>query len=238
MRVKRRPQPARAYKPYLDVVWDLFYPQRCAGCDARASDILCRACYEDLPLISGERCARCGLPTAFDTPVCEGCKNVDYAFDSATAPLRYEGVGGSLVRALKYGGEFAVARKVMAPLMVESLAERRYEHVVAAPMRPSRRRKRGFNQAEVLARGVSSITGAGFLDGMKTVRVVRDQVELSAGGRRENVRGAFRFDGRVGGNVLLVDDVFTTGATMSECASELLLAGAEEVHAVSFCKTC
>lgn len=238
MRVNRRPRPTGACRPYLDAALDLFYPTRCASCESRSSDVLCYECYESLPLITGERCARCGLPTAFDTPVCEDCKNVDYAFDSAVGAARYEGVGRQVVRALKYGGDFAVARKVMAPLVVEVLEERSYDRVLAAPMHSSRRRMRGFNQAEVLAGEVAKSIGIEVTGGLRVVRRVRDQVELTRRGRRDNVRGAFRFDGRVGGVVLLIDDVFTTGATMSECASVLLRAGAEEVHAASFCRTC
>lgn len=238
MRVNRRPQPNGAYRAYVDAALDLFYPMRCAVCEARSSDVLCGPCFEELPVISGERCARCGLPTAFDTPVCEACKSVDYGFDTAVAPVRYEGVGSDIVRSLKYDGRFAVASKVMAPLMVESLVERDYDCVAFAPMHPSRRRMRGFNQAEVLAGEVAGVIGVEVRGGLEVVRRVRDQVELSARGRRENVRGAFRFEGKINGVVLLVDDVFTTGATMSECASVLLGAGAGEVHAVSFCRTC
>jgi predicted amidophosphoribosyltransferase len=69
------------------------------------------------------------------------------------------------------------------------------------------------------------------------VRRTRDQVELSATERRANVSGAFRAGDRVRGRVLLIDDVFTTGATMSACAETLLRAGAREVHALSLCRT-
>jgi competence protein ComFC len=101
-----------------------------------------------------------------------------------------------------------------------------------------RRSKRGFNQAELLARGVARNINAPVSGTLQVVRRIRDQVELSAAGRRANVAGAYRARGRVQGRVLLIDDVFTTGATMSACAETLLGAGAREVHALSLCRTC
>ena len=64
--------------PYLTALADLFYPETCVGCERRASDVLCRTCFDALPRVGSPVCGRCGLPTAFATFVCEGCKNVDF----------------------------------------------------------------------------------------------------------------------------------------------------------------
>ena len=77
--------------------------------------MLCRACFEALPEVERPFCSRCGLPTAFETFVCEECKNVDFGFESARAPLRYEGAGKTIVHALKYGGYTRVVEKVQPP---------------------------------------------------------------------------------------------------------------------------
>lgn len=227
-----------SYETYLSALADLFYPQRCVGCGRRASDVLCRACFDGLPYVGSPVCSRCGFPTAFETFVCEECKDTDFGFETARAPLRYEGAGKEIVHALKYRGYFPVVDRLMAPMMVTVLGGRKYDRVVPVPMHPSRLRRRGFNQAEVIARAVARKINAAVSDKLKVVRKTRDQVELTAEGRRENVRGAFEFAGEVRGKVLLVDDVFTTGATMSECAGTLTRAGASEVHAISFCRTC
>src|SRR5918994_2928697 len=92
------------YEPYLATLADMFYPQRCVGCERRSSDVLCRTCFEALPHMGRPVCGRCGLPTAFATFVCEKCKNVDFGFQSARAPLKYDGVGKKIVHALKYRG--------------------------------------------------------------------------------------------------------------------------------------
>lgn len=227
-----------SHETYFSVLADLFYPQRCVGCGSRASDVLCRSCFEGLPYVGSPTCSRCGFPTAFEAFVCDECKHVDFGFETARAPLRYEEVGKEIVHALKYKSYFPVVDKVMAPLMVAMLEERNFDFVVPVPMHSSRLRRRGFNQAEVMARSVSRRINVPISDTLEVVRGTRDQVELTAAGRRDNVRGAFRpTTGRIRGKVLLVDDVFTTGSTMSECAETLALAGASEVHAISFCRT-
>lgn len=228
---------AESFKPYLDALADLFYPQWCVGCSGRASDVLCLSCFEKLPVIEGPVCGRCGAPTAFETFGCGECSGLDFAFEGARAPLRYEGVGKAIVHALKYRGYVRVVDRLAAPLLAEAVEES-FDAVIPAPLRRSRLRRRGFNQAELLAKGVSGRVDAPVLDNLEVVRRVRDQVELSGAGRRRNVAGAFAARGPVAGRVLLVDDVFTTGATLSECARALLRAGAKEVHALSLCRTC
>ena len=227
-----------ALKPYVEVLADFFYPQRCVGCSRRASDVLCRSCFEALPEITPPSCKRCGLPTAFEAYGCDGCRTVELAFDGARAPLRYEGVGKGAVHALKYGGYRRVVERLMAPLMAGCLEGERFDAVVPVPLHRARLAKRGFNQAELMARSVSVGIGAPFLDTLRAVRETRDQVELTASSRRENVAGAFEPRGPVTGRVLLVDDVMTTGATMNECARVLKTSGAREVYALTLCRTC
>ena len=199
--------------------------------------MLCRTCFDALPIVGRPVCERCGLPTAFETFVCEECKNVDFGFESARAPLRYEGAGKEIVHSLKYRGYKRVVEKLAAPLMLQALADDRFDAVVPVPLHRARRRKRGFNQAELLARGVAEKINATVSDTLKVVRSTRDQVELSAAQRRANVAGAYSASKPMSGRILLVDDVFTTGATMSACAGTLVRAGAKEVHALSLCRT-
>ncbi|MDQ3602275.1 MAG: ComF family protein [Actinomycetota bacterium] len=226
------------YEPYLSALVDLFYPERCVGCERRASDVLCRTCFEALPGVGSPVCRRCGLPSAFAAFVCEECKNVDFGFESAKAPLKYEGVGKKIVHALKYRGYKRVVERLATPLMLQVLDDGRFDAIVPVPLHRLRLRKRGFNQAELLARGVAEKIKATVSDTLEVVRSTRDQVELSAAQRRANVAGAYTATVPLRGRILLIDDVFTTGATMSACAGTLVSAGAEEVHALSLCRTC
>lgn len=224
------------YEPYLAALADLFYPQWCVSCNRRASDVLCRPCFESLPWTGSPTCERCGVPTAFDTPACGACKNVDFSFETARAPLRYEGVGKEIVHALKYRGYTAVVEKLAAPLLAEVVVGG-FDAVVPVPLHKARLRQRGFNQAALLARGLARRMNSPVSDTLQVVRSTRDQVELSAAERRRNVAGAFLAGTRTRGKLLLVDDVFTTGATTNACAAALLRAGAAEVHAVTLCRT-
>jgi competence protein ComFC len=210
------------------------------GCLRRANHVLCRPCFEALPYVGRPLCDRCGAPTAFEVYGCDECRQRDFRFEEARAPLRYEGVGKELVHALKYTGYFSVVERVMAPLMTGSLPgyPSRYDAVVPVPLHRSRLAKRGFNQAELMAGGVAKRISAAVLDKLKAVRRTRDQVELSAGERRVNVASAYAPRGHVTGRVLLIDDVFTTDVTLSECAGVLRRAGATEVHALTLRRTC
>ncbi|HVD44704.1 MAG TPA: double zinc ribbon domain-containing protein, partial [Rubrobacter sp.] len=111
------------YRPYLTALADLFYPEICVGCERRASDVLCRTCFDALPRVGSPVCGRCGLPTAFATFVCEECKNVDFGFESARAPLKYDSVEKQVVHALKYRGYKRVVGRLAAPLMLQVLGE-------------------------------------------------------------------------------------------------------------------
>jgi ComF family protein len=224
------------YKPYVDVLTNLFYLQWCVAATGARATFYARV-LRGSALRGSPFCGRCGAPTAFEVHGCDECRNKDFGFESARAPLRYEGVGEELVHALKYKGYLRVVEKAIAPLMA-GLVAGGFDAVVPLPLHRSRRAKRGFNQAEPMAGGVAKRISAPVLDKLRVVRRTRDQVELSAGARRSPVADAFASRGPMVGRVLLVDDVFTTGATLSECAGVLRKAGAVVIHALTLCRTC
>jgi ComF family protein len=145
----------------------------------------------------------------------------------------YEGALRSIVHALKYGGRRSVAPRLGA-LMRTTAADLLHDVdvVIPVPLHWRRKQRRGFNQAEDLARSI----GVPLLKALKRVRATPSQTDLPAARRHANVRGAFKVRWRVrvaGLRVVLVDDVCTTGATLEACARVLREAGATDIRAVT-----
>ena len=115
------------------------------GCSRRASDFLCRACFEALPFMGRPFCGRCEAPTAFEVFGCDECRDKDFIFDGTQAHLRYEGVGEELVHALKYKRYLRLVEKVMAPCVSDTHGGGRFDAVVPVPLHRTWLAKRGFN---------------------------------------------------------------------------------------------
>ena len=231
----------------LAALADLLFPPFCAVCGARLGagcrDPLCASCWAALPRLAPPFCHGCGAPLgawlsrAPEPPRrCAACRRRAPRWSYARSAGRFEGPLREALHAFKFDGRRALARPLgdllaetrpwlPAPLDAGAV-------LVPVPLHPARRRARGFNQAQLLARRVGDAWGLEVVEAMRRVRPTRPQVELSAAERRGNVRGAFavrRADAVVGRHVLLVDDVLTTGATVEECATRLRAAGATGV---------
>jgi len=154
------------------------------------------------------------------------------------AVCAYEGVARSAIHVLKYRGGRRVAEP-LGELMREHVARRplRADVLVPVPLSAQRRRERGFNQAELLARQVLPAVGGVLVCDVLERDERPAQQALDAAARRSNLTGAVRARRRVDGQrVLLVDDVATTGATLSVCADALVAAGAHDVRALVFAR--
>ena len=208
------------------------------GYSCWASDALCRVCFEELPRIGRPVCGRCGAPTAFEVYGCGRCRDEGFELDGVRVPLRYVGVGKELVRGLKYKGYLRVVEKVIALLVTGALGGSRFNLVVPVSLHRSRITKRKFNQLELMAKAVTGEINVPVSDKLRTVRRTRDQVELPAEARRANVAGAYASRGLAVGSILLKDDIFATGAALSECAGVLRRVGTGEDQAQILCRTC
>ncbi len=215
---------------------NLLFPPSCIRCD-KEGRWLCASCEAALPLALIRWCPFCG--SAEDT---SHLQSHALPFDALYTFLRYqEPWVASTVRSLKYDGVVGMATTLSALLaqrLPESVGGGTEILVTAIPMHRSRERKRGFNQAEALGRRLAEQRGWTFAMPLRRIRKVHAQAGTGATERVANMAGVFGVDsgaqGMVRGrNVLLVDDVVTTGATLSEAARTLRDAGANCVVCVT-----
>jgi ComF family protein len=227
---------------------DLAYPPTCLACDAPVAvpDTLCPRCFSGLRPITAPLCPRLGLPFAVslgpDALSAEALADPP-PFERARAAVVYGAVARTLVSRLKYGDRPELAR-FCARLMAGAGRDiwDGMSIIVPVPLHPARLRERRYNQSAELAQALGRQTGLE-VDPMlvRRVRRTRQQVGLSGDGRQRNVAGAFaahpdialRIKGR---RVVLVDDVYTTGATTKAVTRTLLRAGVDAVDVVTFAR--
>lgn len=217
----------------------VLFPPRCLLCGAPTArlSILCDDCIADLPHLAGPRCTKCQELLADPSlDLCRACGTRERWFDRALSLGPYEGPWGELVRSLKFDREPAVARFLSVQMAGFLHTEDPFgdvDIITYVPMTRHAMRARGFNQAKLLARGLAKRIHRPVAQLLAKGSVTQPQARLSARARRENLRGAFRTIRSVSGKVLLVDDIFTTGSTVEECAHTLKSGGCKEVFVLT-----
>lgn len=219
-----------------ELIKSLLYPRaRCLACDEPreidAGTDLCDSCVGELEglRLTDHVCPHCLSPVRSGQACAFCAKGGMLGLSGAYSPFRYHGAVERLISRLK----FQALRRAVEPLadgMAGCLAGAGFDLLVPVPLHPLDLRKRGFNQAELLARRLSGLTGIPFANALIKVRRTNQQSSLSHEAREENVKNAYvsvlpLYEKKV----LLVDDVRTTGSTARACAKELLRAGADSV---------
>jgi ComF family protein len=229
----------------LRALSSLFYPSLCAVCSVpvEESEYLCSECEAKAPRIKAPFCAKCSEPfpgAITESFSCANCAHRTLHFESAVSAYRSRGIVRKIVHEFKYGHQQHL-RHPISDWLAETLddprlAGRRFDIVVPVPLHPARKRERGFNQAELLAELLAARAGLPMRKALQRVRYTTTQTAFDRTERMENLRDAFRLrkNANVRGlRVLLVDDILTTGSTLSECARVLKAAGALSVHAAT-----
>lgn len=235
-----------------DSLLALVYPQPCAVCggsvESRALGAACANCWQKTQLFSGAEtlCWKCGLPATGTVPHekreqvrCHRCD--EDAFTAARACGAYEGALRASVLRLKHQPH--LCRKLRDQLVKtqKQYPLNKATRIVPVPLHPEREKARGFNQATLIGRELSRAASLPLdeVSLLRTFHTNRHRAGMDAKGRRETVADAFRIAYPAlitGERVLLVDDVFTTGATVSSCAEALLAAGAAEVFVLTIAR--
>ncbi len=223
----------------------LLYPPACAICSAKLDDYqyLCRECEAKLVRIKPPFCSKCSepFPGAITTPFdCANCAHRTLYFENAVSAFRSHGLARRVILDFKYGGQIhlrhLVASWLFTALEDERLRSREFDLIVPVPLHAARERERGFNQATLLAELLSTHMSIEARQVLERIRYTTTQTAFDRTERMENLRGAFRLQKNVDVRrlrILLVDDILTTGSTLSECARILRRGGARSVHAAT-----
>jgi len=215
---------------------DLILPPACVIC-RRPGMVFCQECQAKSILVTQPWCQRCGRPSPHSVPECWHCSGMLANLRQVRATFLHVDPLSKVIHAYKYEGQFGLA-PTLGDLMTMNWPQWRTapEIIVPVPLHAARERERGYNQAMLLARRLGKRLSLPIHPtSLKRIIHTRPQVGLNASERRQNVAGAFHADSRgiEGRHVLLVDDVFTTGATLSAAGLALREAGALSVS--GFC---
>jgi ComF family protein len=215
------------------------FPPRCPFCGSPVSEVhqpgLCPPCREGLRWLTSPCCALCGhpYPPGGSAHRCESCLRKPPYFDQARSLVAYEGPVARAIQRFKYQKDFLLTASLAWVAEHYPWENETFDVLVPVPLHRNRLRERGFNQALLLSRGCKGLNAKNFQPGaLKRVRPTAPQIHLTPSERRKNVSGAFqvrRPKEITGKEIMLIDDVYTTGATVNECARALKKAGAGRV---------
>ncbi len=226
---------------------DFFYPPACAVCRGKVKDgseLLCVSCMKKmLPVAGANNCPRCGMPADEKTRECALCAGLDSSLGMVLSTTWFMGPVPDVVHRLKYRGMHRLAwpiARLMAGYPAAKSVVQTADILIPVPLYFWRKLRRGYNQSEKIAAALAEICGKELETGaLFRIRNTRTQTRLSVDQRKLNVAGAFRVkkpEAVARRVVCLVDDVLTTGATVSACATTLRESGARRVMAYTFAR--
>ncbi len=217
----------------------LALPTQCRLCQSWQSELVCQPCLTRWRQ-PGMRCARCAilLPHHASDSVCQACQEAPPEFDRTIAALDYAAPWAGLLARLKFMDDTALA-PMLARLLNDAVSKHPHpvDLIVPIPLSVKRQQERGYNQAWLIARHLARLQGtAAHPDVLRRTHETQRLMNLDAEARRQQIRGAFVMNPEAlrqiqGRDIALVDDVLTTGATLSEAAAVLREAGARSITA-------
>jgi len=223
---------------------DLIFPKYCVNCK-KYGDFLCPSCFAYISYDVNINCLVCGKPSynCLTHPRCMKSNSIEGAF----AGVKFNKISKKLVYQFKYKPNLFSLSNFIGDLLYESLIQNEEFTMVSQnklilvpiPLHKNKFRKRGYNQAEILAREVSKRFGFPVVDYLLRTKETGSQVGLTKDERQENIKGAFEFKEKFdvkNKKIILIDDVLTSGATFSECCKVLKKSGAGRVWAIAFAK--
>lgn len=221
----------------IEAILEILYPSTCIFCGRICKEGICERCRAENPYIREPRCKRCGKPiSSEEEEFCHDCIKQKFCYEQGRSLWLHKNSVKQSVYAFKYKNHRIYGRvyaREMAIEFGELIRLWGIDIIVPVPLHKKKVRKRGFNQAEIIARELGKRIGIP----VETSAVIREkytspQKELGQSGRRRNLRGAFRARGRSvkGKNILIIDDIYTTGSTINCISEELRRNGCEKTY--------
>jgi len=230
------------------IILDIVFPAQCAGCNDAVDTpgSLCALCWPKMTFISPPFCARCGHPFDYEVSsemLCGNCLAAPPPFNRSRSVLKYDDNSRDMILAFKHADR-TDKTPVFAKWMARSARDILKDDpiIIPVPLHPKRLIKRRYNQSALLAKAIGKMSRTRVIpDLLVRTRQTNSQGGKSIKGRYRNVQGAFsihpRWESRiVGEHILLIDDVFTTGATVSACSDCLLRHGARQIDILTLCR--
>ena len=221
-------------------VLDWIYPPVCVGCGliipvnkVQEKEMgMCLHCQELFEPIEPYTCKVCGVPTKIEVDRCVSCLGKSFEFDKNTATFLYDELIRDLLLKLKFTRKKQIAHSLGQLWAAHVKDIPKDVSLVPLPMHAKKKRERGFNQAEVLAKALGKKFGVSVVNAVERVVDTPPQSGLHPRQRVDNIKGAFavvKAENAKGKNYIVVDDIYTTGASLNECARVLKDAGAKSV---------
>lgn len=228
---------------------NLIYPLRCAVCQCDLDPMdkagVCAPCFGGIKINPGPHCQKCGRTFTGSVTICPECRKHKHYFDCARSVCMHEGVVKELIHAFKYKGRLSLSG-ILSGILINYLKRNTYlidniDLISYVPMHQKRLRTRSFNQSRVLAHAIAEEFGIPLSDSLYKTKHTKQQNELSREGRLVNLGDAFDIKDALsagsglnhGPNILLIDDVMATGATLDECSKVLMKKGARVVRCLT-----
>lgn len=231
--------PLHAVYQFLWNTADWVYPPECSGC-GKSGYRWCPDCQQQTQILAADQiCVRCGTPL-LKRSLCAHCQAVPPPFTALRSWAVYKTSVRKAIHAFKYHGDFGITETLSHPL-IEIVRNENWQldWITSVPLSPQRMRERGYNQSNLLARPIAYAIQRPFKPHLlERLRDTTSQVKLNRQERIQNMQHAFQIydKGVKNKNILIVDDVTTTGATMINCAQVLLDAGADKVYGITLAR--
>jgi len=221
-------------------VLNTLFPETCPVCHEASSDHttapICTGCWDSINPYKGPKCGKCGIPLDSDSSIiCGECIKDEPAYNSVRSFGLYKGPLRKAINLLKYHNMKRLSKPLSKVMLQMDIPKA--DAVIPIPLYKDRLRQREFNQSALLAKYTAKNTGAALLvDCLVKIKDTKPQVGLSSRERRRNIKNAFDVEKKEfikGKDILLMDDVITTGATVRECSRVLKKAGAANIYVLA-----